>query len=95
MPFTPELMYKGRPLVRSKNDIYYGDLNEPYVIFMQILTTKEENGKTVPNRVHVTLLSTDTSLSPIERMVKQSDKVGLYNALDIGAIWLERALAND
>ncbi len=95
MPFTPELMYKGRPLVRSKNDIYYGDLSEPYVIFMQILTTKEENGKTVPNRVHVTLLSTDTSLSPIERMVKQSDKVGLYNALDIGAIWLERALAND
>ncbi len=95
MPFTPELMYKGRPLVRSKNDIYYGDLNDPYVIFMQILTTKEEKGKTVANRVHVTLLSTDTSLSPIERMVKQSDKTGLYNALDIGSIWLERALADN
>ncbi len=93
MAFKPTLMYKGRPLVRSKNDIYYGDINDPYVIFMQVLTTKEENGKQIANRVHVTLLSTDTSLSPIERMVKQSDKTGLYNALDIGAIWLERALA--
>ncbi len=95
MAFKPNLMYKGRPLVRSKNDIYYGDLNDPYVIFMQVLTTTEENGKTMANRIHVTLLSTDTSLSPIERMVKQSDKVGLYNALDIGAIWLDRALAKD
>lgn len=94
MAFTPKLTYKGRPLVRSKNDIYYGNLGDPYVIFMQILTTKEENGVQMADRIHVTLLSTDTTKSPIERMVKQSDKNGLYNALDIGVIWLERALAD-
>ncbi|NCC07918.1 MAG: hypothetical protein EOM30_07730 [Clostridia bacterium] len=94
MAFTPNLMYKGRPLVRSKNDIYYGSLSDPYVIFMQILTTKEENGVKVADRIHVTLLSTDTTKSPIERMEKQSDKNGLWNALVIGSIWLERALAD-
>ena len=94
MAFTPNLMYKGRPLVRSKNDIYYGSLSDPYVIFMQILTTKEENGARVADRIHVTLLSTDTTKSPIERMEKQSDKNGLWNALVIGSIWLERALAD-
>lgn len=92
MAFTPKLMYKGRPLVRSKNDIYYGNLSDPYVIFMQVLTTKEENGVQMPDRIHVTLLSTDTTKSPLERMVKQSDKNGLWSALDIGVIWLERAL---
>ncbi|MEG0768312.1 MAG: hypothetical protein RSG59_00200 [Ruthenibacterium sp.] len=95
MAFTPKLMYKGRPLVRSKNDIYYGNLGDPYVIFMQVLTTKTESGVQQADRIHVTLLSTDTTKSPIERMVKQSDKNGLWNALDIGVIWLERALMDD
>ena len=41
---TPFLMYKGRPLVRSGNTLYYGSMAERYVIVMQILSTKEENG---------------------------------------------------
>ena len=90
MAFTPKLTYKGRPLVRCKNDIYYGSLSDPYVIFMQVLTSKEENGVQVADRIHVTLLSTDTTKSPIERMKKQSDKNGLWSALEIGTIWLEK-----
>ncbi len=95
MAFKPTLTYKGRPLVRSKNDIYYGNPKDPYVIFMQVLsTTKDSEGVEIADRIHITLLSTDVSKPPIERMVKQSDKNGLFNALDIGVIWLERALAD-
>ena len=92
MAFTPKLTYKGKPLVRCKNDIYYGNLADPYVIFMQVLTSKEENGVRVADRIHVTLLSTDTTKSPIERMARQRDKYGLWSALEIGSIWLEKAL---
>lgn len=92
MAFTPKLTYKGRPLVRCKNDIYYGDLADPFVIFMQVLTTKEDHGVRVADRIHVTLLSTDTTKSPIERMKRQSDKNGLWSALEIGSIWLEKSL---
>ena len=92
MEFTPKLTYKGRPLVRSKNEIYYGNLTDPYVIFMQILTTKEENGVQVADKVYVVLMSTDASKPLPERVVRQSAKNGLYSALDIGNIWLERAL---
>ena len=95
MAFTPKLTYKGRPLVRCKNDIYYGNLSDPVVIFMQVLTTKEENGVQVADRIHVTLLSTDTTKSPIERMKRQSDKNGLWGALEIGCIWLEKALLEE
>lgn len=89
MAFTPKLKYKGRPLVRCKNDIYYGDLAEPYVVFMQVLTAKDVDGVKMADRIHVTLLSTDTSKSPIERMVKQGDKYGLWSALEIADIWLK------
>ena len=92
MAFTPKLTYRGRPLVRSNNEIYYGNLTDPYVIFMQILTTKEENGVQVADKVHVVLMSTDASKPLPERVVRQSAKNGLYSALDIGNIWLERAL---
>jgi len=92
MAYTAPLTYKGRPLVRCKNEIYYGDLAEPCVVFLQILNTKKENGEDVADRVHLTLLSTDTTLPPKDRIMKQSDKNGLYNALDFAAIMLERQL---
>ena len=60
MAFTPKLKYKGRPLVRCKNDIYYGNFSDPFVIYMQVLTTKEDHGVQVADRIHVILLSTDT-----------------------------------
>lgn len=40
MPFTPKLTYKGKPLVRKDNELYYGRMTDPYVLRMQILSTK-------------------------------------------------------
>ncbi|MFV0414375.1 MAG: hypothetical protein ACK5L3_14110 [Oscillospiraceae bacterium] len=93
MAFEAKLNYKGHPLVRSKNEMYYGSMADDYVVFMQVLSTKEENGGEMPDKINVMLLSTDTSLSPKDRIAKQSMKNGLYNALDFAAILLDRALA--
>lgn len=92
MAYTPKLTYKGRPLVRCGNEIYYGSLSDPYVVFMQVLTTKEEKGITVADKLHVILMSTDSTKPLPERVVKQSSKTGLYTALEVGGMWLERAL---
>lgn len=92
MAYTPKLTYKGRPLVRCGNEIYYGSLSDPYVVFMQVLTTKEENGITVADKLHVMLMSTDATKPLPERVIKQSSKTGLYTALEVGGMWLERAL---
>lgn len=94
MAFEAKLTYKGHPLVRSKNDIYYGSMADPYVVYMQILSTKEEKGDTLPDKINVMLLDTDTSKSPKDRIAKQSMKNGLYNALDFAAILLDRSLAD-
>ena len=89
---TPFLMYKGRPLVRSGNVLYYGSMAEKYVIVMQILSTKDENDMTMAEKVQIQLMLTDPEVRMKDRIVKKSEKVGLYNAMDIGSIWLERAL---
>lgn len=89
------LKYKGKPLVRCGNTLYYGDMNDKYVVMLQILTTKEVDGFESSDRVLIQLLSTDTNLRPRERVIKKSEKQGLYNAMDIGSIWLHRALADE
>lgn len=89
---TPFLMYKGRPLVRSGNVLYYGSMAEKYVIVMQVLSTKEENNMTMAEKVQIQLMLTDEEVRMKDRIVKKSEKIGLYNAMDIGSIWLERAL---
>ncbi len=86
------LMYKGKPLVRCGNTIYYGDLSEKCVVMMQILTTKTVNGKEIADKISVQLLSTDEELRMKDRILKKSEKNGLYTALDVGAVWLERSL---
>ncbi len=88
------LTYKGKPLVRNGNTLYYGFPNDKYVIMMQILSSKPVGDVDVASKVSVQLLNTDPNVSPRERIVKSSEKKGLYAAMDIAEIWLSRALAN-
>ena len=87
--------YKGRPLVRCGDEIYYGNMEEPYVIRLQIKSKKEVNGEEIADKVAIQLLATDPYLSPRKQLIKSSEKSGLYLAMDIADIWLERALASN
>ena len=84
--------YKGKPLVRCGDELYYGSMEERFVIRMQIKSKKEQNGLEVADKVTIQLLCTDPDLSPRKQLVKSSEKSGLYLALDIADVWLERAL---
>jgi len=86
------LLYKGKPLVRSGNTIYYGDMRDPYVAMLQIFDAKEFSDLQLPQRVSVQILSTDATLRPKERIKKKTDKASLYDAMNIASIWLERML---
>ena len=92
MAYTPKLTHKGRPLVRCGNDIYYGSMTDPYIVYLQILTTRKENGIDVADKVHIVLLSTDDSKPLPERIARQANKVGLFNALSFGDIMLRGQL---
>ncbi len=94
MDYTPKMTYKGKPLVRCGNEIYYGSMQDPYVLYLQVLTSKTEHGQEEADKIHLVLLSTDLSKALPARIMRQTTKQGLFNALDIGGIWLEKALAD-
>ena len=87
------LTYKGLPLVRSEDEMYYGNPNEEVIVYLKVLSTKQVGNQTVSDKIHVSLISTDTTLDPIQRMKKQGIKNGLYNALEVGAVWLAAELS--
>lgn len=90
---TEGLMYKGHPLRRIDNLIYYGTMAEKYIIMMQILDSKKEQDLPVATKVSVQLQLTDPDLKSRNRVVKKSEKDSLYAAMDVAAVWLERALS--
>ena len=87
------LVYKGHPLRRVDNIIYYGTMADKYIIMMQILETKKEKDLSVATKVSVQLQMTDPGIRSRDRIVKKSQKDSLYAAMDVAAIWLDRALA--
>ena len=98
------LVYKGHPLRRKDNILYYGSMSDKYIIMMQIMDTKPvapvpgaetaEELK-VATRVSVQLQLTDPTVKSRDRVVKKSEKGSLYAAMDVASVWLERALAKD
>ena len=87
------LTYKGRPLMRKDNMIYYGSMADSHIVMLQVLETKKVNDLDVAHRVSVQLLLNAPNARSRDRIVKKSEKDGLYTALDVGCVWLERALA--
>ena len=88
------LSYKGHPLRRKDNLIYYGTMAEKYIIMLQVLSSKKVDGLDVADKVAVQLQLTDPDLKSRDRVVRKSEQDSLYSAIDIATVWLERALAS-
>lgn len=88
------LEYRGHPLRRKDNLIYFGSMADKYIVMLQILDTKKIKDMDVASRVSVQLQLTDPDLKSRDRVVKKSEKDGLYAAMDVASVWLERALAS-
>lgn len=85
--------YKGKPLVRSGDTIYYGSMTDKYVIKIDVKTKKKVGDLDVADKVTVQLMYTDPEIRTRKQIVKTSEKNGLYLALDIADAWLTRALS--
>ncbi|NCB62133.1 MAG: hypothetical protein EOM52_00715 [Clostridia bacterium] len=86
------LTYKGHPLRRKDNLIYYGSMADKYIIMLQVMEKKRLSDLEVASKVAVQLQLTDPDLKSRDRVVKRSEKDSLYAAMDVAAVWLDRAL---
>lgn len=87
-------MYKGHPLQRKDNIIYYGSFADKYIIMLQIMDTKKVKDLDVATKVSIQLQLTDPEIKSRDRIVKRTEKDSLYSAMDVAAVWLQRALTS-
>lgn len=85
--------YKGKPLVRCGDVIYYGSMKDKYVVKLEVKSKKKVQNLEVADKVSIQLMYTDQNIRARKQIVKSSEKSGLYLAMDIADAWLSRALA--
>lgn len=90
---SPALTYKGHPLRRKDNLIYYGSMADKYIVMIQVMSSEKSGALDIANKVHLQLQLTDPDLKSRDRVVKKIDQPDLFSAIDMGSIWLMRALA--
>ena len=85
------LRYNGKPLVRKGDVISYGDAHaDKYVLTLEIREKKKsENGVDIASNVLILIQNADVNSKEI---VKFGEKNSLYEAFEIGEIWLESYL---
>jgi hypothetical protein len=84
--------YRGKPLVRCGDVIYYGSMKDRYVVRLEIKNKKKIKDMDVADRVTIQLMRTDQTVRNRKQIVKASEKDGLYRAMDLADVWLNRAL---
>jgi len=79
------LEYKGKPLVRSGDDIIYGDLSDKYYVHMIVMGDKKSSkcDVEVPGNILVQLIESST-----KAIAKQKPVVGLAEAFEYAEAWL-------
>ena len=87
------LYYKGKALMRVGNVIYYGDMSEKYIVMLQILSSKKLDDLDLSGKVLIQLQYTDPEIKATDRVARSAERNGLYAAVDLASVWLERALA--
>ena len=87
------LNYRGKPLVRNKNTIYFGYMSEPYVAMLTIVSTDKQDDLDVANNVIIQIMSTDTTIDPSKVVVKRGEAKGIYEALHLSDLWLAKQLS--
>lgn len=88
------LTYKGFPLLRKDNFLYLGNMTDSHIIMMQILDTKKVGQMDVANKVSVQLQLTSTNVKSRDRVIKKTEKNGIYSAIDVASVWLDRAISS-
>ena len=64
------LTYKGHPLRRKDNLVYYGSMADKYIVMIQVMGTEKNGSLELANKVHLQLQLTDPDLKSRDRVIK-------------------------
>ena len=83
-------IFKNRPLVRSGNTIYYGNVSDKFIVKIDIAHEKDKSSSTATDNVTVQLLDASPDVDIRKRLMKRCKRCGLYEALDVADAWLNK-----
>ncbi len=83
--------FKGLPLVRKGNELYYGSMGDNEVVMLQVAGKKKVGDVDVATKVRLYRMLTDESVPVMQRITKTAEKSSLYEALDLAYDWLKKA----
>ncbi len=81
------VMFRGKPLVRQGGQFLYGYLDDTHSLFIGVHDTEKKGEYDIAGTVTIMVRSNADG-----KIVKAAKKHGLYEALDIGSVWLDLAL---
>lgn len=84
--------YRGFPLIRSGDRIYYGSAGDVFSTLLTIIDTKTIKDKEVPNKIRVQLLPNDMNDKEAMAKANKGEFTGFYEALDTAHLWLSKVL---
>jgi hypothetical protein len=84
------ITYKGYPLVRKEDEIYFGSMTDEYFVRMQIIHKSNYSGINVADKIRVYKVSTNEKLNVEDAIIRSGEKTNLYEALDLAVAWLRR-----
>ena len=85
------LTYKGKPLIRCGNRLFYGNLEDKYILVLDIVESEEKNGIRISKKVKIQLMDNTAEFGKGD-VYRKAERSNLYKALDIGEWWLTDAL---
>ena len=82
-------IFKGKPIVRKGNIIYFGKTDQKYIARIEVVSFKKSGELELPDKVDVKILLSDRKFSMKKRTIKNSTQNGLYGAIDMANTWLD------
>ncbi len=85
------LTYKGKPLIRIGDRIFYGNLADKYILVLDVIETKDVKDVKAATKVKIQLMDNTGELGK-GQVYRKTERENLYKAIDIGEWWLQDAL---
>lgn len=85
------LTYKGKPVYRLGNRIYYGNMEDDLILVMDITETQKVGDYDMTKKV-VFHIQDNTGELGMGTNYRTGERDNLYKAFDIGGWWLQDAL---
>ena len=85
------LEFRGKPLVREGNTVCYGDMEDKCILILEIMSYKKTEQGDLPDKILIQVIDPKDP----NKILRQGSKDGLYEAFNLGLIWLDHELKKD